>query len=371
MRKVFLMAECIIARGGGKYGGDQIIPIVPGYASILVTAKYSTGEPASYVSIDCNDGGHWYNYHMNEKGQTLFMANSGGVDISLKPKSVQNKFVVLFQNGINTHLDCPAGTSYNINMNFTLDNSYYNFTSMASSINSAVPGITASKSSMYSGNCKIVGVNKINVNIGGGGGGGGGGSVYNYYWAYGGQGGGGGGAGEFKQLIGYDINSNTLFKGYVGSGGEGGIGSGFRVGSGYSGGTSSIFSVSATGGEGGKYNSNSNGWGMGGNGANGGQCGNGGNGGPGIGMDGINSAISIYGGGGGGGGWNGDGGDGGYPGGGDGGYRENNGKSAHMPGGGGGGGGGTHGINVGNGDTGLGSRGGSGGSGIIQISIYN
>ena len=57
------MAECIIARGGGRSdgGGTSGPPIISDKHTILVTVKSSNGTIIPNSSVHCKDGSLWYN----------------------------------------------------------------------------------------------------------------------------------------------------------------------------------------------------------------------------------------------------------------------------------------------------------------------
>ena len=70
------MAEAILSRSGGGES-ETIIPITPGYHTILATLKTEDGVAITNQVVSCNDGGRFHNYTTNEKGQAMFVTNSG------------------------------------------------------------------------------------------------------------------------------------------------------------------------------------------------------------------------------------------------------------------------------------------------------
>lgn len=229
------MAECIIARGGGRSDeGSSGPPIIADKHTILVTVKSSIGEVVNDLSVHCKDGDNWYNYHTNDKGQVLFVTNSGAANITAYNYSINGNWQILDQGLGTANIEAPVGLSTTKEITLPFINSQ-NFTSMGGSI-----GQTGS--SLFSGNCKVIAANYANIFLGGAGGGG-----SASYWAkdssdiYGSGGGGGG----ITIANGIDMNKNAMYKFYLGVGGSG---SGYTGGSGA---TSSGFGYSATGGRGG------------------------------------------------------------------------------------------------------------------------
>ena len=71
------MGEALISRAGGTASEiDQIIPVVPGICTLLVTVKDSLNRPAVGIQVNCKDGSSWYNYTTNDKGHGPAWANS-------------------------------------------------------------------------------------------------------------------------------------------------------------------------------------------------------------------------------------------------------------------------------------------------------
>lgn len=352
------MAECIIARGGGYEGdnGGGLPPVIAGYCQILTTVVDSDNNPIQDLSVHCKDGNAWYNYHTNEKGQVLFVTNSGSANVTAWNFSINGNYKYIDQTHVVQNIDAPVTTSKYLNIQLGRITS---FNAMSDSTN------------IYSNNfdrCKFRVANTIDqLRLGSAGGGGGCGYGYRNRINFSGGGGGGG------SIIQYNIaiNKNEVYRFYIGQGGEGAwIRNNRQANTGQvfapsSGGSTSGFGYSVTGGRGANIANNSifaepgpnGGWGM--------PCnwgsdsnitkrhatGNGGGGGGGCGSTGSRSANHnssekynnpIYGGNGN--GVGGDGGDGGSR------YYRSNGASysdmaedgsfGRMGGGGGGGGGG-------------------------------
>lgn len=233
------MAECIIARGGGSSFGIQPPPIISDRASVLVSVVDSNNTPIQNLSVHCNDGGYWYNYHTNEKGQCLFIGNSGHMNITAHNYSIQDGIKYLDQSETLCNVDTPVGTSNIVNMKL-------NFLSTSSF--SYIGAITDS-SKLYSGDCMVRCADHVNIFLGGAGGGStvtsnGDTKIYSS----------GGGGGGITIVNGIEINKSKKYQFYIGNGGQrsGIIGNYFSNGS--SGGTTSAFGYSATGGGGGVVN---------------------------------------------------------------------------------------------------------------------
>ena len=113
------MAECIIARGGSSGGGNNggLPPVVADRCSILVTVKDSAGTVINDLSVHCKDGSMWYNYHTNEKGQVLFMTNSGSANITAWNFSINGNYKWIDQNIATINIDAPASSSNKVNIN--------------------------------------------------------------------------------------------------------------------------------------------------------------------------------------------------------------------------------------------------------------
>lgn len=174
------MAECIIARGGGRSdGGSDLPPIVVGYCSIVVAVSDSEGTPISDLSVHCKDGDNWYNYHTNDKGQTLFVTNSGSANITAWNFSINGNYKWIDQQAVTMNIDAPASSSNRVNISLSYLNTFQE-TGMSSNIYSGC----------YTGNYKFRASNRVNAFIGGAGGGSG--PVYGDGGVYSGGGGSGG-----------------------------------------------------------------------------------------------------------------------------------------------------------------------------------
>ena len=268
------MAECIIARGGGGSSGTDLPPIVPGYSSILVTVRDSEGNLLPELSVHCKDGDNWYNYHTNNKGQVLFMTNSGSANITAWNFSINGNYKWIDQSPVTQNIDAPASSSNLVNINLPFQNNFY-ATSMSSNI----------YLDCFSGNYKFRVANNANLFIGGAGGGP---SVQ----ADGGIGAGGGAGGAYI-VNSIKVNKNQNYQFYIGTGGMYGSsttdGHNYYYHNGESGGSSSAFGYSATGGSGGLIT------GVGGKSGTGTHtCGNGGN----NNSNGYDSPFNNFGGGG-------------------------------------------------------------------------
>ena len=248
-RKVFFMAECIFASGGGRSDGGGTIgpPVIPGMHTVLVTVTDSAGGPVEDLSVHCKDGSAWYNYHTNDKGQVLFATNSGSANITAWNLSLNGNYKYLDQESVSKNIDAPIGSTTMLNISLTPITTEQSFTFMQSNI------YAPRSSGLYSGNCRVRAYNRANIFLGGAGGGGG--------WtrdeeAYGGGGGGGGG---IIVRTGFELNQSQNYLFYIGSGGRGGWRAAGHDAESTSGGTTSGFGLAATGGEGGEsYSSGKN-----------------------------------------------------------------------------------------------------------------
>ena len=258
------MAECIIARGG-KYGGDSYQPpIIADKHTILCTIRDSNNTPIENISVDCKDGDVWYNYTTNNKGQVLFITNSGSANITAQNYSRKDKWKFLDQDSAIYNVDAPVGLSTVANISLIFKNSQY-YTSMTDNIET-------SGEYCYNGNYKIRIANYVNAVVVGGGGGSTKGEIRNNSTGYGGNGGPGGGGGGIAIQNQISVSHDEVYKLYIGEGGARSTGSYlWQAGSG---GSSSAFGVSASGGGGG----NSSGGGIAGIGLTGNEKYSGGNG---------------------------------------------------------------------------------------------
>ena len=249
------MAEAIIARGGYKSDPSQEIPVIPGYSTILVTVKDDDGVVASGFMVDCQDGDRSYNYTTNDKGQVLFVTNSGQVNITAtnRANGATVNYGDLSAVGPQ-NVDAPIGSAHEVQIQLN--------------------SIDVSTLTEYVGNTSWTWyfyhdyiANGYVCGAGGGGCGSIGGSKY---WTYPT----GGGGGERNNFTNVQINHNQYYNTYVGRGGQ----SNYSQSNGQSGGTSSIFGYSGEGGGGGyvDWSDSDNAKTCGGIGAKNGRFGNGG-----------------------------------------------------------------------------------------------
>lgn len=228
------MAEAILSRSGGGES-ETIIPITPGYHTILATLKTEDGVAITNQVVSCNDGGRFHNYTTNEKGQAMFVTNSGSANFLISRIINGVTYADIVDTWIN--IDAPVGLSSRANL---VHNKAKNYTMTAS------------------GKFYTICNRNVNLHIVGGGGGGSGGFMNRREtWA-----GGGGGTG-------YANNYNTklnkgMYEFIAGSGGYGGKSSdvgekyGYNaqnVSNGGTGGTSYIKNTNFTalGGQGGMH----------------------------------------------------------------------------------------------------------------------
>ena len=290
------MAECMIARGGGRQ--QDPIPIIPGFCTIVATVRDRNGNIVPNSFVQCKDGATYYNYHTNEKGKVMFTCNSGAANITAYNYSIVDNCKYIDHNSCPTiNIDAPQQTSKEIDCNLPGVSSR-TFQYPLNNTNVQNP-------TYFSGNYKFLSSYNIHVECGGGGGGGGcKGLIYvgSYSSWICGTGGGGGSYSETN----LSINKNETILLYIGEGGLGGQREGANGGSG---GTTSFGTyLSATGGGGGisgAFANTATGYADGGLGGNNGYYGNGGTGATGDASEntarGYNSNDSRWGGGGGGG----------------------------------------------------------------------
>ena len=235
------MAECIIARGGGSGGnsGGSLPPVITGYCQILTTVVDSDNNPIQDLSVHCKDGSTWYNYHTNEKGQVLFVTNSGSANITAWNFSINGNYRYIDQARFIQNVDAPVTTSKYLNIQL---NRIASFSCTSESTNIY---------SNYFDRCKFRVANKIDqLRLGSAGGGGGCGYGYRNRVNFSGGGGGGGSITQYN----IDINRNEVYRFYIGQGGEGAwIRNNRQVNTGQvispsSGGSTSGFGYSVTGG---------------------------------------------------------------------------------------------------------------------------
>lgn len=242
------MAECIIARGGGRSDGESSVPIVSDRCSLVISIYDTDNKPLSDMSVHCKDGNTWYNYHTNEKGQVLFMTNSGSANITAYNFSIQNNFMYLDMENSNTiNIDAPIAQKkeanivlgYKTTAEISGSTPTYNLSQYLSTINSI------QDSYYYAGNCFVHYANKANVILwGGGGGGGSAGSMTS---------GGGGGGGAINIGNDIELDHSKPYTLRIGGDGRGGHVANNFGDNGSSGGTTTIFNLSANGGSGGGF----------------------------------------------------------------------------------------------------------------------
>ena len=231
------MGEALISRAGGTASeADQIIPVVPGICTLLVTVKDSLNRPAVGIQVNCKDGTSWYNYTTNDKGQCMFSTNSGSANITAYNR-YQNGIWILDQQASAINIDAPVSTSNKINLQF---NGY----DIGYELNFTQPGGSSPKPPTFpAGNYAFMVSKKIAVFVGGGGGGGGG----TYTSTTGGVPGCAGGANDGN----ITINAGSTYYGSIGAGGTGGYTTeDYNPPASYggTGGTSTFANISAGGG---------------------------------------------------------------------------------------------------------------------------
>ena len=144
------MGEALISRAGGGEG-DAIIPITPGYHTILVTLKDYKGDLLKDMPLNCKDGSTYYNYTTNERGQVMYTCNSGSANI-LFNNNQSNGLKILGLNSCWTNIAAPIGMTNKVNITVNKGAEFYDLTSTTNFM-------------IINRNC--------NINIVGGGGGGG------------------------------------------------------------------------------------------------------------------------------------------------------------------------------------------------------
>lgn len=230
------MGEAILTRSGGQGEAEAILPITPGACTLLVSVKDSLNRPAVGVQVNCKDGGSWYNYTTNDKGQCMFSTNSGSANITVFNR-YKNNIWILDQQKKTIDIDAPISSSNRINIQFEgyKAGTELNFVSPSGSAPTA--------SALPTGNYAFMVSKKIHVFVGGGGGGGVG--TYTYTGIY--EGGGAGGANDAN----ITINAGQVYYGYIGQGGRGGYTTedyNPSAAIGGTGGTTSFANISAGGG---------------------------------------------------------------------------------------------------------------------------
>ena len=220
------MGEALISRAGGGEG-ETIVPITPGYHTILVSIKDPEGGVMANHPVTCTDGSRKYNYTTNSRGQAMFVCNSGAANIFVNNYNGAYRYLDIAAQWKN--IDAPVGLSSKVEINLEHPSSLVEF-------------LSSTGFEFYSER-----VCDIDI-VGGGGGGGNGTSQYEadrYYYI----GGGGGGAGYLNQY------KNQTLKGIYNfiSGAGGSPGGNWQNPNGSTGGTSYIVNTnySAIGGAGG------------------------------------------------------------------------------------------------------------------------
>ena len=234
------MGEALISRAGGGGEAEAIIPITPGYHTMLITLRDYENKAMPNFTINCKDGSSWYNYTTNDKGQALFATNSGSANFTIF-NNLGARYLDFNTSHMNVDAPISQTSKHDIIINKTTGNLY----------------ITANGNYRF----LIAQPNLKSILCGGGGGAGGARdtSDYAYRGGYGGNG--------YTQNINGGYSSNINYYITIGSAGTGGRGDSLwsmAVGEpGRSGGITTFFNVSARGGAGGngasKYANGSNG----------------------------------------------------------------------------------------------------------------
>lgn len=212
------MGEALISRAGGGGEVEQIIPITPGYHTILATLLTPDNVAITNQTISCKDGDRYYNYTTNEKGQAMFVCNSGSANFLINNTINGIKYIDISNTWIN--VDAPVGLTQKLNLRYNIGTSLNIKTNSIFYILSDRP------------NAKFI--------IEGGGGGGGAGSVPQECY--------GGGSGYVNEYTGINKGEYNFI---IGVGGRGALGGLHNQGN--TGGTSYIVNTnySAAGGTGG------------------------------------------------------------------------------------------------------------------------
>ena len=184
------MGEALISRAGGGEA-EAILPVVPGYHTILINLKDYENKPLSNFYVNCKDGSSWYNYTTNEKGQALFTTNSGSANFT-----VFNRKYIDF---VNTSINVDAPLSQSSKKDIILNKASTVYITSTSNVKFLLPQIN------------------LNTVLCGGGGGGGGGGEIDFEPDYAGRGGHG-----YTKSVKFSADSNTNIYCYIGLGGSGG-----------------------------------------------------------------------------------------------------------------------------------------------------
>lgn len=212
------MGEALISRAGGGEA-EQIIPVTPGYHTILATLLTPDNIAITNQIISCKDGSTYYNYTTNEKGQAMFVCNSGSANFLINNVINGISYIDIANTWIN--VDAPVGLTQKINLKYNTG---------------------PAKNYTNNGNFAIL-CDRPNAKIIIEGGGGGGGAASTCMECY------GGGSGYINTYTGINKGIYRFIKGIGGAGARGGL---HNTGS--TGGTSYIenTNMSATGGTGGR-----------------------------------------------------------------------------------------------------------------------
>ena len=232
------MGEALLSRS--TIIPDEILnPIdpIPGICILVVEALDDDNKPIQNLKVGCIDGTMVYNYTTNEKGKTRFSTNSGQVNVVLYNVVDNGTKIMDYVTTNYNAVEAPVITVQN--KSFKLN--YRNYASFG------VMGID---------NFIFITANRINFNLAAAGGGGTGACVVQG-WSY--SDGWSGGRGGNLVKNNFVIEHNQIYSVSVGGGGRGGSNgwvwdpessNGARCGAGGSGGTSTAFGQSCTGGGG-------------------------------------------------------------------------------------------------------------------------
>lgn len=191
------MGEAIISRSGGG-SQETPIPITPGYHTIRVTLMDWNEKVVQNYKIACNDGTAFYEYTTNDKGQCLFVCNSGAANIHIR--NVIDGVTIADIADSWSNVDAPVGLTADLKLNLIKGPDYVDYTG-SKTFNTLI-------------------VSEADLDIIGGGGGGAAGDYENAEdtYIYGGGGGAGGGWNRYNNI---PINRSPLSF-IAGSGGSGG-----------------------------------------------------------------------------------------------------------------------------------------------------
>lgn len=171
----------------------QAPAIVAGYCSILAIVKDPNGKPMANWPINCKDGTSNYNYTTDEKGQAIFMCNSGAANFSV-PNNIGDGVLYIDILPTTYNQDAPVMTNKIVNI-------VMNQPATGNKIRFNGGGQTYK---FYAFN------STVDLFIGGGGGGGGGGNAS------------AGSGGECLLIQNVKLPTYNVFSGRVGEGGTNG-----------------------------------------------------------------------------------------------------------------------------------------------------